>query len=168
MNRGGSRQGAGRPKHYKTPTKPVRIPIDEIAAVMQFIKDKDFFKLPFFSSSVAAGVPQPADEHVGEYLNLNDLIKHPSKTFLVKVSGQSMQDAGINANDILIVDSSVAPVHGKIVVAAVQNQLTVKRIHQENDKLFLVPANAEFSPIEITDNDDLHIWGVVVKVIHDL
>jgi len=168
MTRGGKRQGSGRPKLYKSPTKTVRLPIDEIDSVMRFIENKDFFKLPLYGSKVSAGFPSPADDYIEEYLNLNDLIKHPTTTFFVRVSGHSMKDAGINENDILIVDRSLSPTHGKIVIAVLQGQLTVKRIHKENNKLFLMPANTEFSPIEVKEEDDIHIWGVVTKVIHDM
>lgn len=168
MTRGGARKGAGRPRAFKAPTKAVRLPITEITAVMQFLENKDYFSLPFYSAKVPAGFPSPADDHIEEHLNLNDLIKHPAATFLVRVSGRSMIDAGIHENDILIVDRSLTPMHGKVVIAVIQGQLTVKRLHRKGNTLFLMPANEEFSPIPITEEDDIHIWGVVTKVIHDL
>lgn len=168
MSRGGARAGAGRPKRYGCETKQVRLPVTAVASVMQFIENKNSAKLPLYSSKVPAGFPSPADDHIEEHLDLNDLIKHPAATFLVRVSGHSMKDAGINENDILIVDRSLTPVHGKIVVAALDGQLTVKRIHKKDGKLFLMPANSEFSPIEVEEENDIHIWGVVTKVIHDM
>jgi DNA polymerase V len=168
MPRGGARVGAGRPKRYGCETKQVRLPVTAIKSVMQFIEDKQNLKLPLFSSKVPAGFPSPADDHVEEHLDLNDLIKHPAATFLVRVSGHSMKDAGIHENDILIVDRSLLPTQDKVVVAAVDGQLTVKRINKKNGKLFLMPANLKFSPIEIKEENDIHIWGVVTKVIHDM
>ncbi len=168
MTRGGKRLGSGRPKLYKSPTKTVRLPIDQIAFIKQVLDNKTLFKLPLYSSHVSAGFPSPADDHIEEHLDLNDLIKHPAATFLVRVSGHSMKDAGIHENDILIVDRSISPTHGKIVIAVLQGQLTVKKLQCEKNKLFLMPANAEFSPIEVKEEDNIHIWGVVTKVIHDM
>jgi DNA polymerase V len=168
MPRGGARTGAGRHKRYGCETKPVRLPVTAIASVLKFIKNNDSLKFPLYSSKVPAGFPSPADDHIEEHLDLNDLIKHPAATFLVRATGNSMKDAGINENDLLIVDRSLLPTQGKVVVAAVDGQLTVKRINKENGKLFLMPANSEFSPIEIKEENDIHIWGVVTKVIHDM
>ena len=168
MTRGGARKGAGRPQRFGCETKQVRLPVTDIDAVMRFIETKQHYKLPLYSSKVPAGFPSPADDHIEEHLDLNDLIKHPAATFLVRVSGHSMKDAGILENDILIVDRSITPAHGKVVIAALDGQLTVKRLQKKDGKLFLMPANTEFTPIEVTAENDIHIWGVVTKVIHDM
>ena len=109
MPKGGARIGAGRPKgqgKYKEPTKPIRIPESKIEKILDYIKGYDY-KLPLYTSAVQAGFPSPADDYIEEKLDLNKhLIKHPSATFFVKVTGDSMIKAGIHSGDILIVDSS--------------------------------------------------------------
>lgn len=172
MTRGGARQGAGRPKgqgRYKESTKPLRIPQSLIASVLQFVENKGF-KLPLYTSTVPAGSPLPADEHIADQLDLNELlIKHPTASFFVRVTGESMLNAGIHHNDILIVDRSLEPSNGKIVIAALNGQLTVKRLQKTSDgKIFLMPENEEFSPLEIKAEHDIYIWGVVTNVIHAL
>lgn len=171
MNHGGTRKGAGRPKGhgpYGEPTKPIRLPVSLIKSVKKYVETKGF-QLPLYDSKVPAGLPSPADDSIEKQLDLNEyLIKHPSTTFLVRVSGNSMIDAGIHDNDILIVDRSITPVTGKIVVAALDGQLTVKRLHKTNEKLCLMPENKEFDPIEVREGSEIYIWGVVTNVIHSV
>ncbi len=171
MSHGGARKGAGRPKgrgQYGEATKPVRLPVSLVKSVMKFIENKGF-QLPLYGSKVPAGFPSPADDYIEKQLDLNEhLIKHPSATFFVRVSGNSMLDAGIHENDILIVDRSITPVSGKIVVAALDGQLTVKRLKISKEKLFLMPENKEFEPIEVREDNEIYIWGVVTNVIHSL
>lgn len=169
MGYGGARKGAGRPQRYGEPTKQIRVPESAVKSVLKFIASKGI-QLPLYGSKVAAGSPAPSDDYIETRLNLNDyLVKDPSSTFLVRVSGHSMKDAGINENDILIVDRTVMPSNGKVVVAAVDGQLTVKRIKKTSEgKLFLMPDNPEFSPIEIKEGNEVHIWGVVTNAIHSL
>jgi len=77
-----------------------------------------------------------------------------------------MIDAGIFENDLLVVDRSIRPIHGKIVIAAIDSQFTVKRLYQKNNQLFLMPENKKFKPIEITPENETLIFGVVTHVIH--
>jgi DNA polymerase V len=169
MTHGGFRKGAGRPKGkglFGEATKPVRLPVSLIESVMNFVQNKGY-QLPLYESKVSAGFPSPADSDIEMQLDLNEhLIKHPATTFLVRATGNSMIEAGINDNDILIVDRSLKPQHGKIAVVAMDGQLTVKRLHQEDKQLFLMPENKSFKPIEVKENSDLHIWGIVTSVIH--
>ncbi|MBX3710044.1 MAG: translesion error-prone DNA polymerase V autoproteolytic subunit [Gammaproteobacteria bacterium] len=169
MGHGGKRKGAGRPKgqgQYGEPTQPIRLPESLIEPVLKFVKNKGY-QLPLFSSKVAAGHPSSVDDHIETYVNLQDhLIKNISMTFLVRVSGQSMIDAGIFENDLLVVDRSIVPSHGKIVIAAIDSQFTVKRLHQQNNQLFLMPENKKFKPITITPENEMIIFGVVTHVIH--
>ena len=126
-------------------------------------------KLPLYSCKISAGFPSPADDHLEKKLDLNShLIKHPAATFFVRVNGDSMMNAGINDNDILIVDRSLKPSHGKIVIAVVDGQMTVKRLFKRSGKLILMPENKHFKPIEITDSMTVEIWGVVVTSIHSV
>ena len=167
MPRGGSRVGAGRPKgqgKYTEPTKPVRIPVSMVEKVLSFV-NLDCYQLPLYSSKVQAGFPSPADDHVDEFLDLNQhLVKHPASTFFVKVSGDSMLNAGIHPGDILVVDKSLSPVNGKIVIAVINGDLTVKRLIKNSLGIFLYPENQKFKPIKVTENT--LIWGVVTNVLH--
>ena len=169
--RGGARPGAGRPKGqgpYGEATKPVRIPVSMVDQVLTFIQ-KGHKPLPLFSCSVAAGFPSPADDHLEGSLDLNEhLIRHPAATFFVRVSGDSMIKAGIHEDDILVVDRSIEPRNGKIIIAAVEGQLTVKRLNRTKGKTLLMPENDAYAPIEIADDNDMVIWGVVTSVIHQV
>lgn len=171
MSHGGKRSGAGRPKgqgqYGGEATKPVRLPESMVGAVLQFVANKGY-RLPFYGSKVRAGFPSLADEHLNGELDLNDyLIKHPAATFFVRVAGYSMLNAGIHENDILIVDRSVKPELGKVVVAAVNGELTVKRLAKNKQGvLCLMPENPDFFPIEIKEAEEVTIWGVVTNVIH--
>lgn len=167
MGRGGARKGSGRPKgkgKYNEETKAIRLPLSLINAL------EKYHKIPLYSSSVSAGFPSPAEDYIEEHLDLNDyLIKHPAATFMVRAVGDSMINAGIHENDILIVDRSLTPVHGRIVIAAIDGQLTVKRLcKNKSGKYQLVAENPKYKPIELNDNSETHIWGVVTSVIHSV
>ena len=131
------------------------------------IQNKSYHQ--FYSCAVTAGFPSPADDYLESKLDLNDyLIKHPSATFFVRVVGDSMVNAGIHNNDIIIVDRSIKPKHGKIIVAALDGQMTVKRLYRRDKKVILLPENNLFKPIEISDSMEIVIWGVATNVIHAL
>ena len=126
-------------------------------------------RYPLFMTPVPAGFPSPADDYIEKELDLNTyLVKHPAATFFVRVSGDSMRDAGIYPGDILIVDRAIEPTNNSIVIARFEGELTVKRIHKKGRELFLVPENSEYEPIEIQDDMDFEIWGVVKHAIHSL
>lgn len=125
------------------------------------------FALPLYESRVSAGFPFPADDHLEASLDLNQhLVKHPSATFFVKASGESMVNAGINDQDILVVDRSLEPKHGDIVIAALNGELTVKRLFLKNRQVQLQPKNPHYPVIDITEDTEFLIWGVVTSVIH--
>jgi DNA polymerase V len=169
MNHGGSRDGAGRPNgkgRFHESSRPVRLPVSMISRVMKYVA-KGAYALPLYSSKIQAGFPSPADDYIEKELDLNAyLVKHPSATFLVKATGESMIGAGIHQDDILVVDRSLTPVSGKIVIAAVDGQLTVKRLEKSDNKFFLMPENEKFAPIEVKEGSEVYIWGVVTTVIH--
>lgn len=126
-------------------------------------------KLPFYVSTISAGFPSPAEDFMEKKLDLNEyLIKQPAATFFVKVSGYSMKDAGILDGDILIVDRSLDAVDGKIIIGVVNGEFTVKRIIKKGKKIFLQPENESFKPLEITEEMDFIIWGVVTYAIHKI
>lgn len=165
MGRGGARKGAGRPQKTEK-TIPLRIPKRMHSSVLSFIA-ADGHKIPLYSCSVSAGSPSPSDDAMEAKLDLTELlIKNPTNTFLVRATGESMVNAGIHSNDILVVDRSITPTAGKIVIAAIDGQLTVKRLHKNKNRLYLIPENDAFKPIEITVESAVHIWGVVTSVIH--
>ncbi len=126
-----------------------------------------FSSLPLYASRIQAGFPSPADDYVETSLDLNEhLIKHPSATFFVRATGNSMINAGIYADDILIVDRSLPPKNGNIVIAVVAGELTVKRLKIANNQYILVPENPDYQPLIIASDMDFSIWGVVTTVIH--
>lgn len=124
---------------------------------------------PLFLVSVSAGFPSPADDYLDGQLDLNQhLIKHPAATFFIRVSGDSMLGAGIHSGDLLIVDRALEAAPNRVVVAVVNGELTVKRICQQQDRLFLMPDNGAYPPLPIQPTTDFEIWGVVTSVIHPL
>lgn len=124
--------------------------------------------LPLFSNRVSAGFPSPAQDYVERTLDLNELcIRHPAATFFVKVSGDSMQDAGIYDNDILVVDRALEAKHGDIVVAALSNEFTVKELCL-TPTIRLLPHNPKYRAIEITSENELEIFGVVTNVVRNI
>jgi DNA polymerase V len=124
-------------------------------------------ELPLFLSLVPAGFPSPAEDYIDHHLDLNDhLVSHPASTFFVRASGESMAGANLQPGDILVVDRALEPTSGRIVIAAVNGELTVKRLRFKNDQTFLEPSNPTFKPIEITSAMDFEVWGVVTFIIH--
>ena len=124
---------------------------------------------PLFQSRVPAGFPSPADDHVEASLDLSrELIGKEEATFFVRVAGDSMTDAGIHNDDILVVDRSVEPEDGSIVVAALDGELTVKRYEVRSGYPYLMPEAKEYEPIPIQDGQELVVWGVVQHVIHEV
>ena len=127
---------------------------------------KDF---PLYENAVQCGFPSPADDFLDLDINLNDyLVKHKSATFCVKVNGSSMNGVGIHSGDVLIVDRAESVKNNSIVLAVIDNEFTVKSIKKNAGKLYLNPANDNYKPIEITEDMNFHIWGVVTFVIHAL
>jgi DNA polymerase V len=125
--------------------------------------------LPMALCRVEAGFPSPADDYMDGSLDLNEhVIKHPSATYFVRASGDSMTGAGIFHGDLLIVDRSLEPVHGKVVIAEVDGQLTVKRLFKSKGQFLLQSENVNYPPIELQDGNELVVWGVVTHVLHNL
>ena len=131
-----------------------------------YVKKKGH-RLPLFSSHISAGFPSPADDHLAAKLDLNEhLIQNPAASFFLKASGDSMINAGIHDGDILLVDKRIEPTNGKVVIAAIDGALTVKRLIEEKNQKILRAENENYKDIQITEEQELVIWGVVTNVIH--
>ena len=123
-------------------------------------------RIPFYNA-IQAGFPSPADDYMEEKLDLNSfLIKNPSSTFYIKVEGVSMIGAGIHPKDILIVDRSLKAKNNDIIIALVNGEFTVKRLSVQPLKVWLLPENPRYAPLDVTDAD-FQVWGVVTYVIHN-
>ncbi len=124
--------------------------------------------LSFADSGIKAGFPSPAQDYLTESIDLNkDLIRHPATTFYARAVGNSMIDEGIYDGDLLVIDKGLEPAEGHIVVAYIDGEFTLKRFHrdEENDCVWLIPANKAYSPIRVTRENDFVIWGVLTYSI---
>jgi len=168
MPRGGKRKGAGRPPGrgpWKEATKPLRVPVSLLNSVLEFMETSGY-RLPVYASRVPAGIPEDSDDHVEKTIDLNSLlVRNPKDTFLLRVSGDSMMDAGIYENDILTVDRKLEAHNGQIVVALVNRRSTVKTFRKDRKGITLVPENRSYTPIKIVPGNDFQILGVVTNVI---
>jgi len=132
---------------------------------LSYIKKRSMIE--YVLSRVSAGFPSPADDFIQSKIDINDLlIDHPASTYFITVSGNSMLDAGIRDGDLLIVDRSLDYVNGKIVIVILEGDFLVKKIYIKSTKVFLVAANSDYKDIEVTDEMNCTIWGVVTYVIH--
>ena len=185
-------RGRGRPSgtgRYREPTQVMRVPLSQVAAVQDYLKvfrrssgpasDVALIgpvggyaaparrrSVPVMAWPVRAGFPSPAEDYRDEAIDLNDLLApHAEATFLVRVRGESMTGAGIDDGDVLVVDRALEPVHGRIVVAMVDGEFTVKRLCQRDGNLCLEASHPDFAPIELQEGQELAVWGVVTRII---
>ena len=115
---------------------------------------------------ISAGFPSPADDFKEVRISLDrELVKNEESTFYARVSGDSMIEAGLDDGDLIVIDRSINPENGKIAICFVDGEFTVKRIKKEKNKLFLMPQNKRYQPIEIKEGNELIIWGIVEYVI---
>ncbi len=192
--RGGPRPGAGRKPgtgRYGEPTQTVRLPIGAVATVQDFLAayearhrtrrllasqeafipdpDPSRLILPLYAHRVPAGFPSPADDYVASHLDLNEfLVPHREATFFVKVKGHSMTGAGIHDGDMLVVDRAIEPSPGRIIIAVLDGELTVKRLGFRDGRPVLKAENPRFKDIELEDAQELQCWGVVTSCIRKL
>jgi DNA polymerase V len=126
-------------------------------------------RLPLFLSRVPAGFPSPADDYVERSLDLSEaLVEDEEATFYVRVAGDSMIGAGIHDGDILVVDRSVEPREGDVVIAALGGELTVKRYEVRGGRPCLVPEAEGHDPIPVREGQELIVWGVARHVVHEI
>ena len=115
---------------------------------------------------VKAGFPSPADNTPHEKLDLMRLVvRHPASTFYFRISGVSMVDDGFDEGDIVVVDRSLEPTNNSTAVCFIDGEFTIKKIRQEKDCLYLMPANKEYKPIKVTAENEFMVWGVVTYII---
>ena len=115
---------------------------------------------------ISAGFPSPADDFKEIRISLDkELVKNRDATFYARVSGESMIGAGLDDGDLLVIDRSLSPENGKISVCLIDGEFTVKRIKKEKNKIYLMPENKKYKPIELKEENELIIWGVVEYVI---
>ena len=190
-SRGGKRPGAGRKSgtgKFGEKTTLVRVPesqtavisnileayakrkIQEISNVVSIDLVNEAMtktKIPLFEHKVPAGLPSQADDHVEKRMDLNDyLIREADTTFFVRIKGNSMDNAGIHDNDVVIVDRSQEASIGDIVLASLDGEFTVKTLAKnKNGSPRLLPANEAFSPIEVLKGVQFQIWGVVTGAV---
>jgi DNA polymerase V len=115
---------------------------------------------------ISAGFPSPADDFKETRISLDrELVKNKEATFYARVSGDSMIGAGLDDGDLLVIDRSLNPENGKIAICFVDGEFTVKRIKKEKKKIYLMPENKKYKKIEIKEENELVIWGIVEYVI---
>ena len=183
IKHGGYRLGAGRKVgtgRYGESTKVIRVPVSKVTDIKHYIlrqqsqnidtmfnvKISDTQQLPFFAHKVPAGFPSPADDHVEKRLDLNEyLINQKEATFFIAIRGDSMIDASIHDGDIVIVDRSKQARIGDIVLASIDGEFTVKTLAKYLSKPRLVPANKNYQYIDITENMEFEIWGVITGAV---
>ena len=165
------RRKAGRPKgsgKYNEATKTIRIPVS-MADRIQTLADRQGLVCRLYDDQIQAGFPSPAGDSPFEELDVAEyLIPNPPATFFIRVTGESMRDAGVFPGDILIVDRSLEPTNGDVVVAAVDGDFTVKRLFKTRNSVELRPENKKFPIIKIEGETELVVWGVVKRVIHNV
>ena len=117
-------------------------------------------------TGISAGFPSTADDFRDNKISLDRvLVKNKEATFYAKVSGQSMIGAGLDDGDLLVVDKSLEPEHNKIAVCFIDGEFTVKRLQVTKEGVFLLPANPAYEPIQVTEDNNFQIWGIVTHVI---
>jgi len=182
---GGRRPGAGRPAGE--PSQRIRVPDSQVPGVLAYLEayrspatleaprplslDPSTVALTAFLSRVPAGVPSVAQDDVDEVVDLNEhlvLRGHEPSTFIIRVSGWSMIGAGIFDGDEVLVDRALSARQGDIVVAVVNNELTIKRLGKVDGHIALLPENAHFKPIVFREGETLSVWGVVTRCLRTL
>lgn len=123
-------------------------------------------RLPLLLHRIPAGFPSPADEYAESALDLNTyLVRNKTATFFFRVIGDSMTGANIHDGDLLVVDRSIEPKHGHIVLAVINNEYTVKRLYRLDGVMELHAENPAYPPLRFQEHDELQVWGVVTGAV---
>ena len=153
----------GRPAR---PTKVMRVALELTDQIENYCK-KSGYRLPLLTGKVPAGFPLNATDHISEWVDMNQMIiNDPDNMFLIEAMGDSMEGDHIYEGDLLIVDGSIQPKHGMIVIAAVDGEYTVKRFFKKDNAIKLVPANSNYPEIDISKDMQFAVAGVVVRSLH--
>ena len=132
-------------------------------------EDSSTLLIPLVKGTISAGFPSPAEDYIELGIDLNKyLIKNPISTFFLRVSGNSMNNAGIYNNDLLIIDRSINPNPGHIVVALLDGEFTLKRLIKKQDNYYLKADKENYPAINLYEYIDIEIWGVATYSIHEL
>lgn len=186
---GTPQRGRGRPAGtgaYGEQTKTVRVPVSFVPVMRAWLAgravtaqdvgataaapDPAPLERPLYSVRVPCGFPSPADDYIEETLDIGKrLVRNPIATFYLTAEGDSMRGAGITEGDTLVVDRSVEPLNGSVVVALVDGDRTVKALDIRKDgTVWLLPRNPRHKPLQITEDSNVQIWGVVTNVVKHL
>ena len=135
-----------------------------------FQPDQDSGKTSLLSNEgVSAGFPSPADDFKELRISIDkEVVKNETATFYARVSGESMQGAGLDDGDLLVIDRSLEPENNKIAICFIDGEFTVKRLKVEKNCVYLMPENPKYQPIKVTEDNELIIWGVVTYVVKKL
>ena len=135
-----------------------------------FHPDQDSGKTSLLvNEGVSAGFPSPADDFKELRISIDkEVVKNETATFYARVSGESMQGAGLDDGDLLVIDRSLEPEDNKIAICFIDGEFTVKRLKVEKDCVYLMPENPKYQPIKVTEDNELIIWGVVTYVVKKL
>ena len=153
------------PDYYQIPLADKEALLAEQSEIAETIREKEMDVIN--SSALDASLNQTSSLEGSLDLNTH-LVREPNATFFVRANGESMIGAGIHDGDLLVVDRSARVTDGKVVIVALNGELTVKRFRKEKGKSWLLPENSKFKPILLNEQDDTHLWGVVTSVIHSL
>lgn len=127
------------------------------------------YTIPLFGSPIQAGFPSPADDYLEDILSLDEIcMVNRDTTFLGRVTGKSLEDIHVYEGDIMVIDKSLSPQNGDLIVAVINSEFTAKFLYLNGKEFFLYPANQRFNPIKIAEYDNFRVWGVVTRIIQDV
>ncbi len=144
------------------------MPLENKKSSLTFFKPEfeSGIRIPFFGHGVSAGFPSPALDFMETCIDLNKVLsENPLATFFIKVEGNSMIDAGIENQDVLVVDRSLEPENNKIAICFIDGEFTVKRIKADKNGLWLMPENKAYKPLKVTEDNQFMVWGIVTYII---
>lgn len=145
--------------------------MDEVKLHIYSADTSTLLDLSFVDGGIKAGFPSPAQDYLTECIDLNkELIRRKETTFLARVSGNSLIEAGICNGDIVVIDKSLEAKNGDFVVAFIDGEFTLKEFHhdEKNNCAWLIPHNKDFAPIKVTKENDFMVWGVLTYTIKQL
>ncbi len=158
--RGGARPNSGKKAKFGEPTKAMRVPLSMERSVLNYVENKGF-NLPVFAMKVPMGLMKASIDYMDRTLNLNELIRHPDKTFFHPVEGDSMEPT-VFAGDLAMIDAAIEPMHGDVVLASVDGGLTLKRYMKLRNRVWLEADNIKYDPITLDPNLENLVCGVML------